>query len=37
METNAIENITTVARGISDFGMLTIAAATYLVSPNDII
>ncbi len=31
METNAIENITTVARGISDFGMLTIAAAAYLV------
>ncbi len=31
METNSIENITTVARGISDFGMLTIAAAAYLV------
>ncbi len=26
-----MENITTVARGISDFGMLTIAAAAYLV------
>ncbi len=31
METNTIESITTVARGISDFGMLTIAAAAYLV------
>ncbi len=31
METNSIENITNVARGISDFGMLTIAAAAYLV------
>ncbi len=31
METNTMENITTVARGISDFGMLTIAAAAYLV------